>query len=456
MKLEDRIRATLHAEAERFEPHLAPTNLRPEPESRAWLAFTKAAAAVVILVGTGVLLVRPVPPTDTVPPPVTTEPVVTSTTAGNPSSTPPTFPNQLTPWVPEYSVENGLALLVLEFIDGSTAEIRWLESLDLMSGGVYPYGYAHIPQVAARDFFIRRGDVEDVVKQFGPATVLDEYSDGRGGTVALWHPEGAGVDFLGFQFGDWAVLVYEGGSEVLTPTMSIRNRQRWAESFRGETTDGGFLRLYGDEPLRLANDKQSMTLQSPMGSVELHLGECPPSEPSESPGDFVSWCDQGGLIDVHVTGPNEFARAVYEGLQIGTVHPKGVFGPDANGSYGYLQDELERAAEVWAAKREELEVQTGEEPAYRLTLTGHLGFMSFDFAVVVRNGVAQLESGQPWPDPLPTVETIFGLVDAGIERGEQVTARFHPDGHVTWLARSVPRGLLGEGLVLSVQLEWLD
>lgn len=317
MKLEDRIRNTLHAEAERFEPHLASAELRSTPQSRPWLTYAGVTAALVVIVGTGVLLSPPQQPAGTLPPPVSTQPPQTSSTIATPVTT---VPGGLTPWIPQYTVDDGRASVVLEYIEGSTVEISWPESLDLMSEGVVPYGFAYIPNVAARDFFIRRGDVEEVVNQFGEATVLDSYSDGRGGTVNLWRPDGAGTDFLGFQFDDWAVLVYEGGTQVGTPPMSTENRQLWVESFRGESTPAGFLRLYADAPLQLGDvgANLSTTLWSPEGSVELHLTKCEPSEPSGPFSEFTSWC-ANGHVDVHVTGSEEFAEAVYEGLEIGEV-----------------------------------------------------------------------------------------------------------------------------------------
>ena len=317
MNLEDRIRKTLHAEAERFEPHLASVELRPRHQSRPWLAFA-GAAAVAVVVGTGVLLSQPEQPTGSVPPPVSTVPPETSTTIDVPATT---VPGELVPWVPEYTVDGSQASVVLEYLEGSTVEISWPADFDLMSEGVVPYGYAYIPEVAARDFFIRRGTVEEVIDQFGTATVLDSYSDGRDGTVNLWRPEGAGVDFLGFQFDDWAVLVYEGGEDVGTPPMGAGNRQLWVESFRGESTPAGFLRLYAEPPLEIGDPgaNLSMTLWSPQGSVELHLTQCEPSEPSGPFSDFVSWCDESGWVDVHVTGSEEFARTVHEGLDIGEV-----------------------------------------------------------------------------------------------------------------------------------------
>lgn len=447
MKLEDRIRATLHAEAERFEPQLAATQLKPATRIRPWMAFAGAAAALVVIVGTGVLLSRSQPPADTLPPPGSSQPQ-TSTTA---QVSPPTVPGALVPWVPEYSVDGGSASVVLEYIEGSSVEISWPEDLDLMSEGVVPYGYASLGEAASRDFFIRRGNVEEVVNQFGAATVLESYSDMRGGTVNLWRPEGAGVDYLGFQFDDWAVLVYEGGTQVGTPPMSIRNRQLWVEGFRGESTPNGFLRLYGDEPLRIgaAGANLSMTLRSPEGSVELHLTQCEASEPSGPFNEFVSWCDESGWVDVHVTGSEDFARSVYEGLDIGAVFVAGVSGPDSDGSYAHLQDEVAAADERWG---ETLEMM-GPNPAYRMRLSGNLGLIAIDASSEVRDGSATV-AGTWVTSDAPMVETLFQLIENAIARGEEVSVLFHGDGYpirITWDSRGID-----DEMWLDVELEWIE
>ncbi len=446
MNLEDRVRATLHAEAERFEPHLASAELRPVNMSRPWLALAGAAAALAVIVGTGVFLSRPEPPSDTLPPSGSTAPPQISTTV-------PNLPDGFEPWVPEYTLEGGRASVDLTMIDGSAVKISWPETLDLMSEGVNPNGYASMPE-AARDFFIRHGDVEDVVNMFGPATVLDTYSDGRGGTVNLWSPEGAGVDYLGFQFGDWAVLVYEGGAQVETPPMGPEARQRWIESFRGETTPDGFLRLHGDEPLRIAGpgSRLSMTMRSPGGTVELAVEKCEPSEPSSPFAEFATWCDESGWVTVFVSGTPEFMAEVQEGLIIETVTVAMISGPDANGSYAYLEDELAAANVRWGETLERM----GPNPAYRLTLSGHLGFRIIAVTSEVSDGVATMVNDVSWidADP-PTVESLFGIIQEAIARGDTVAVAFETPGYPSRITLG-PNPQTDAQSVLDVQLESLD
>lgn len=61
------------------------------------------------------------------------------------------------PFLPAVLASGAKASLVVEFLDGSTAELSWPSDLDLFSEGVTPYGWAFVPQQKARDFFIRRG-----------------------------------------------------------------------------------------------------------------------------------------------------------------------------------------------------------------------------------------------------------------------------------------------------------
>jgi hypothetical protein len=396
-------------------------------------------------------------------PPISTSPEL-ATTVPEQATTSPHIPPQLAPFLPEYSVANGTATLVVTFVDGSTAELNWPEELDMMSVGVYPSGWAYIPHVAARDFFIRQGQVEEVVAQFGPVELLDRYPDGRGGTVGLWRPTDAGgVDYLGFQFGEWAVLVYEYGPGSGSAPMGTEARATWARRLRGETTPDGFLRLGGDEPLRMAiagdyASPMSMTFESPGGQVQLVPEECRPGFVGDGIGssEFVHWCDQGGLISVRIVGSAGFQQAVYEGLEIGPVRLGGIEGPDANGSYAHLRDSLSITAERWAAIRQE--IRRGEQAgpdAYRLNVSGHIGLMALDFAVVVRNGEPMVESGRPWSasEP-PTVETLFGMLEEAITRGDRVSARFHPDSYPAWIRTDGPG--VDDEIGLDIFVEMLD
>ncbi len=319
MKLEARIRETLRAEADRFRPKLITT--------RAPAAIRRNSAAIVGTVTAGALVVAlmvwfygtmpTAGPTETSAAPTPTTVAQPTTSLG--AHVPPV----LAPFIPEATVADGVTTLTVTFIDGSTAELTWPEGLDLMSEGVHPYGWAFIPDIAARDFVIQRGSVEDVVAQFGRPTVLEVYPDGLGGTVTWWEPEGAGINFLGFQFGQWATLVYDGGSSVDTPEMNTETRELWIRSFRGETTSDGFLRFYVDEPLRLGGGGPgiSLTFEGSRGTVELVAMECEPGFVEDGIGadDYVDWCDAGGQIVVRVSGPPEFQQQVFDGLQIGPV-----------------------------------------------------------------------------------------------------------------------------------------
>jgi hypothetical protein len=262
--------------------------------------------------------------------PVTTipKPVVTTTV---PSTTEATLLGSQAPthlFVPEVLVEEGTATLAVEFLDGSTAELSWPADLDVLSDGVAPYGWAHVPHQNARDFFIRRGEPEEVVGLFGSPRLLTEYPDDQGGRVGFWRPEGwPDVDFLAFQFGSWVVLVYDYRTAMFGgDPMSDEDRQLWATHLHGSETSQGFLRLFADEPLQVAPagaypSPMSITMWSPGGEIDLVPENCDPGfvSPIDDGDEFSHWCDPSGLLSIRIGGPPDFAQQVHGELRVGNV-----------------------------------------------------------------------------------------------------------------------------------------
>lgn len=249
----------------------------------------------------------------------TTSTSLTQTGSATQSTVPPNY--VLTVFIPEVSVDQGQAALELTLLDGTTLEIEWPETLDLLSGGVTPYGWARIEGGAARDFYIRYGDVVDVIAQFGPATQVGKYPDNAGGVVSFWRPTADEVDYLGFQFGGWAVLVYDYRTAG-EGRMTDESRALWATHFHGSITDEGFLRLSADPPLTLARageypSPMSMTLWSPTGLVFLIPGPCQPGFMSPiDEDDHAFWCDTSGRLSIEVSGPPEYQQQVHDELSV--------------------------------------------------------------------------------------------------------------------------------------------
>jgi hypothetical protein len=253
----------------------------------------------------------PTPTSDPDPPPVTV-------------TVPPTAPPKPEParFVPTLPLEDGVLTLDLVFVDGSTALVQWPAEIDLVGNGLIPYGWGFISGGSSRDFFIRPGDIEDVFTLLGGAELLGEYPDGNGGMVGLWRPPEDDVDYLGFTFDGWTVLVYDYRNDL---AMSDEDRALWATNFHGEISEDGFLVLSADWPLRLvfAGEYPSplnMTLRGADGEVTLTPGACEVGVLDGIADDpFARWCvDEGNMI-VEAYGDRGFQEAVFDGLVVRSV-----------------------------------------------------------------------------------------------------------------------------------------
>ena len=227
-------------------------------------------------------------------------------------------------FIPILDLADGIVTLDLEFVDGTRASISWSSQLDLTSRGIVPYGWAFIAGGAARDFFIRPGPVADVLDRLGGAELLDEYLDDNGSAVGLWRPESDQVDYLGFQFDNWTVLVYDYRADNLK--MSEEHRSLWATHFQGEQTEEGFLRLSTEPPLELvyAGDYPAplnMIMRGEGGEVKLIPGACSPGNIAQSADNdgMSAWCSDSGKLVVEAFGSEEFQQAVFTNLTVKSV-----------------------------------------------------------------------------------------------------------------------------------------
>ncbi len=223
---------------------------------------------------------------------------------------------------PTLPLQDGRATLDAVFVDGTRAAVSWPADLDLVGQGLIPYGWAFISGGSSRDFFTRPGRVEDVINRLGEADLIDEYPDGAGGFVGLWRPEDDEVDYLGFQFGNWTVLVFDYRN---TLRMSDDHRTLWATNFHGDETAEGFLVLATDLPLELvyAGDDPvpiNITLRGADGEVEMTPGACQAGVITSAVGEpFATWCSENGMMTVSVYGSAEFQQAVTDGFRVGPV-----------------------------------------------------------------------------------------------------------------------------------------
>jgi hypothetical protein len=247
-------------------------------------------------------------------------------------------------FVPPTYREGGRVVLPITFPDGSRAELLYPPELEIAQLGVFPYTSGTLRRISptpargdsvARDFVIHYGDLDALLvsrNEGKPPRLLAQYEGGDGQTVGLWDfGWNDTAHYLGFQFGRWAVLVYDYIAEGAA--MTEAERASWAASFAGRKTDEAFLLLEGSGPLRLARvgehagPRLTFSAGEPTRALLLFPGECRP-HPDQTllvdgtrvqwHGRFASWCLSGSM-NVHAEGSRDFIGALIRGLEVRNV-----------------------------------------------------------------------------------------------------------------------------------------
>jgi len=242
-------------------------------------------------------------------------------------------------FVPETYREGDRIVLPVTFPDGTSAELVYPLELKIAELGVFPYssgtlhGKSPIPgrsDFVGRDFWIRYGELEEILalRNGGrPPRLLAQYEGAGGKVVGLWDLRSdETVHYLGFQFGRWAVLVYD---YVAAGAMTDAERASWAANFSGRESDDGFLLLEGSGPLRLARASEhagpelDFSAPGPEHGLGLYPGPCRPHRDQtrlvdgklvQWSGGFADWCLSDSLR-IHASGGREFIGALIRGLE---------------------------------------------------------------------------------------------------------------------------------------------
>ncbi len=239
------------------------------------------------------------------------------------------------------SREGDRVVLPLTFPDGTTAELIYPPKLEIAALGVVPYSSGRLQgesptpgrgDVVGRDFWIFFGELEHVFSALNRGrqpVLLAQYEGADGQTVGFWDLRSKRVpDFFGFQFGRWAVLVYDYAADT-GAAMTDAERASWAASFSGHETTDGFLLLEGAGPLQLAGAGEHAGPELLFGSVgarsfELFPGRCRPhrdqtrvvdGKPVEWSQQFADWCLSDSMR-VHATGRDGFIGALIKHLAV--------------------------------------------------------------------------------------------------------------------------------------------
>ena len=156
-------------------------------------------------------------------------------------------------------------VLPVIFPDGSTAELHSPPQLDLASSGVWPRTSGALGKDAAsgRDLLIVYGNAERLTTGKAPVACYQGVDRSQ---VELRRSQDPGVRFwLLFRFGAWTVAMWDGNAGRL---MGHQDRAVWARSLVGRETQGGWLVLRGNHPVRLGAEHD--------GDVQLQLGDLSP------------------------------------------------------------------------------------------------------------------------------------------------------------------------------------
>ena len=205
--------------------------------------------------------------------------------------------DEMQTFVPATYAEHGRIVMPVTFPDGTTAELLYPSALELAGFAIRPYssgrlrGKSRSPgrsDIVARDFVIEDADVEDVLarRSTRPPQLLDRYDGVGGSDVGFWALGRAdsNVHYLGFQFGRWAVLVYD---YIAAGAMTDAERAFWAANFSGHKAPDGLLVLEGSGPLRLARagdhaGPQLLLSAGPGRSLQLYARPVQPASRSDT------------------------------------------------------------------------------------------------------------------------------------------------------------------------------
>jgi hypothetical protein len=246
-------------------------------------------------------------------------------------------------FVPATRAEGDSVVLPVTFTDGTSAELVYPQTLEVAALGLVPYGSATLrgkspdpgrSDEVGRDFLILHGEVQDYLARSGlpkPPSPIARYEAADGQSVGFWNLPRPEPNYLGFQFGRWAVLVYDyPADESGGAAMTDAERATWSASFSGRETADGFLLLRGSGPLRLAQAGETAGPQLSFGSVgeppwfALYPGPCKPHRDQTqtvhgklvawTPG-FANWC-LSNTMRIHASGRGPVIDALIRGLAV--------------------------------------------------------------------------------------------------------------------------------------------
>ncbi len=234
-----------------------------------------------------------------------------------PGDTVPRGTGEDPPFVPATTTSAGRTILPLLFPDGTSIEVSYPDNWDVTSHGLSIGGSGQVPGYG-RDFHIRYAPVGRLAEQYS-WELLDTYFGADGQPVHFYRLPGESIDYLAFQFGPWAVLVYDYRYSRDGPRMTDEARQTWATALLGSVTEDGFLVLDAQPPLRLAQAGEHagphLGISGDDGGLSLYLDACEAAGVDRTE-DRASWCAEPEGIRIHASGSPAFQAALPDALRV--------------------------------------------------------------------------------------------------------------------------------------------
>ena len=236
----------------------------------------------------------------------------------------------LSVFVPPTHADGTRTVLPLTFPDGTRAALSYPPRLALAELGVVPSSSASLGP-DGRDLLVAHAGRHAFATALDGGTPPRRRATFRGahGTRVPFYDLSRGPHYLAFQFGGWAVLVWDrpGGGASLTRA----RRARWARHLTGRETATGFLRLRGTGRLRLARRDEHAGPRLELGRLDarwisLAIERCRLRDDevrivsgrrvSWQPGSgFASWC-LSRSVSIQARGRARQLRAAIRGIAL--------------------------------------------------------------------------------------------------------------------------------------------
>ena len=184
---------------------------------------------------------------------------------------------------PPWHFEGDRLVIDVTFLSGGRAEVVLPKGsldphrLSFVPGGEVAWPGSSVSDPLGRNVQVSRGTV---AAAFAGHRRLGEYHDASGRPVPYYGPFDGGVNYLGFQFGEWVVRAWDYPErDPRGPAMTEQQRTFWAAHLDGHVTPDGFLVLDPVPPLaNSTTDTTDGRLTDGTNTIGILFRACQPGE----------------------------------------------------------------------------------------------------------------------------------------------------------------------------------